>query len=96
VAESELRQFHDHIDVVDRELLDALERRVRLVIQLWRFQQVRRLPRRDMERENDIVSRLAAEWTALLSEESVRDFVGLVLWISREEATRALAQDSGK
>jgi chorismate mutase len=78
MAENDLRRLRDRIDVVDRELLDVLEQRVRLVIELWRVKQVRGLPQRDADRESEIVSRLASERSGLLSDESIRDFARLV------------------
>jgi chorismate mutase len=82
----QIQDFRVRIDAVDRELVDALRRRVRLVVELWRLKQLRELPRRDSAREDEIIARLSVERSALVSEESLADFMRLVLWISREEA----------
>jgi len=90
----EIEGFRERIDAVDRELVDALRRRVRLVVELWRLKQLRELPPRDTAREDEIIARLSVERSALVSEESLADFMRLVLWICREEATRTLTRDT--
>jgi chorismate mutase len=90
MAEQGIEHFRARIDALDQQLLDALEHRVRLVVELWRLKRLRGVPRHDPERENEIVARLVEGRSGLLSEESIRDFAQLVLWVSREEAARAL------
>ena len=90
----QIEDFRERIDAVDRELVHALRRRVRLVGELWRLKQLHALPRRDAGREELIIARLAAERSGLLSQESLIDFMRLVLWISREEATRTLLRNT--
>jgi chorismate mutase/prephenate dehydratase len=90
MPEKGIEHFRARIDAADQQLLDALEHRVRLVVELWRLKELRGVPRHDPEREKEIVARLVEERRGTLGEESIRDFVQLVLWVSREEAARAL------
>lgn len=90
----EIQGFRERIDAIDRELVDALRHRVRLVVELWRLKQLSELPRRDTAREDEIIARLSVEGSALLSQESLADFMRLVFWICREEATRTLTRDA--
>ncbi|HEV8573487.1 MAG TPA: chorismate mutase [Dehalococcoidia bacterium] len=92
MAEQGIEHFQTRLYAVDHQLLDALEHRVRLVAELLRLKQLHGLPPHDQEQENEVVARLAEERRDVLAEESIRDFVALVLWLSREEAARALAR----
>ena len=71
-SEPELQSLRREIDQIDRELLELLARRMRLVLRVGDYKRDRELPVYDPERERAILERLAQDAPSPLTAESVK------------------------
>ena len=69
----------------DREILDALNARLRLVAELKRYKEEAGIPFVDPEQEQRLLDRLAAENKGPLSEEGVRELFTTILALTKRE-----------
>ena len=80
-----LAEFWEEISAVDRELLDAINRRVQLVRDLHAHKQEEGIPLRDLEREEQLVRSLQDANEGPLSTAGVSQFFHHVLELTRRE-----------
>lgn len=80
---SEIREL---ITETDRQILDAANRRLELVIRLHRHKAERGYPMVDAAREESLLRDLAARNRGPLSDEAVRRLFRTLIEISKEEA----------
>ena len=59
MAATQLRELRDQIDAVDRNILELLAQRLRLVVRVGDFKRANGLPIYDAERERDLLARVA-------------------------------------
>ncbi len=83
-----VRELRDRIAAVDRELLDALNRRVALVARIKRAKDDRGLAFVDRAREQELLDALARVNKGPLSPEGVREVFRTILEVGKREATR--------
>jgi chorismate mutase len=77
--------FREEISAVDRELLDAVNRRLVLVRRLHEYKAAEGLPLRDPGREEALVLGLQEENAGPLSDRGVAGLFGFVLELTRKE-----------
>jgi chorismate mutase len=77
--------FREEITAVDRELLDAFNRRLELVTRLHEYKRAEGLPLRDATREEALVHALQEANGGPLSDAGVADLFGFVLDLTRQE-----------
>ncbi|MEO8183092.1 MAG: chorismate mutase [Deltaproteobacteria bacterium] len=56
---TQLRELRDAIDQIDREIVELLARRLRLVMSVGDYKRANALPIYDAERERDLLARVA-------------------------------------
>jgi len=59
MAATQLRELRDQIDAVDRNILELLAQRLRLVVRVGDYKRANGLPIYDAERERDLLARVA-------------------------------------
>jgi len=59
MAATQLRELRDQIDAVDRNILELLAQRLRLVVRVGDYKRANGLPIYDPERERDLLARVA-------------------------------------
>ncbi|HEU4583484.1 MAG TPA: chorismate mutase [Polyangiaceae bacterium] len=59
MAAAQLRELRDQIDGIDRNILELLAQRLRLVIRVGDYKRANNLPIYDAERERDLLARVA-------------------------------------
>jgi chorismate mutase len=69
----------------DREILDAVNARLRLVAELKRYKDEAGLPFVDPEQERRLLNRLASTNAGPLSEEGVRELFETILGLTKRE-----------
>ena len=80
-----LAEAREAIDAVDRELLDAVNRRLELVRRLHRHKLANGLPLRDPDRETSMIGRLQEANGGPLSADGVAELFHHVLELVRRE-----------
>jgi chorismate mutase len=80
-----LTEFRDRITSIDRELLDAINRRLTLVRDLHALKAEEGIPVRDLEREASLVRGLQEANEGPLSSEGVASFFHHVIELTRKE-----------
>jgi chorismate mutase len=59
MAATQLRELRDQIDAIDRNILELLAQRLRLVIRVGDYKRANNLAIYDAERERDLLARVA-------------------------------------
>ena len=59
MAAAQLRELRDQIDVIDRDILELLAQRLRLVMRVGDYKRANGLAIYDAERERDLLARVA-------------------------------------
>jgi chorismate mutase / prephenate dehydratase len=88
VAENEdpvIKQTREKISDVDRRLVDAINERLRLVQQLWRYKESRGIPVLAPDREEWMITYLTRANRGPLSEEGLRAIYSEVLALTKRE-----------
>jgi len=80
-----LTEYRERITAVDRELLEAINRRVEIVRELHAHKAEEGIPQRDLEREQALVRALQEENEGPLSDDGVRAFFEFVVALTRKE-----------
>ncbi len=80
--------YRERISAVDREILDALNRRVALVRELHAHKRERGYPMRDPSREQALIGSLAAANGGPLSDQGLERLYRLLVEVCTEEAAR--------
>jgi prephenate dehydrogenase len=94
MADAELRQMRDEIAAIDREVLDALNRRLGLVRRISEHKAATGAPAIDAKREAELLASLAQANRGPLSEEGVRTVFSALLDVMKQElrATKGAAE----
>jgi prephenate dehydrogenase len=99
MADAELGQMRDEIAAIDREVLDALNRRLGLVRRINEHKAATGAPAIDAKREAELLTELAEANRGPLSEEGVRTAFSALLDVMKQElrarATVAESASSG-
>jgi len=88
VAENEdpvIKQTREKISDVDRRLVDAINERLKLVQQLWRYKESRGIPVLAPDREEWMITYLTRANRGPLSEEGLRAIYSEVLALTKRE-----------
>jgi chorismate mutase len=80
-----IRQFREQISDNDRAILDAVNRRLRLVAQVKAYKESRGLGFVDPEREEWMLQYLSRANRGPLSAEGLRELFGTILDLSKRE-----------
>jgi chorismate mutase len=80
-----IRQLREQITDVDRGLVDAINKRLKLVDQLWRYKQSRDLPVLAPEREEWMVTYLGRANRGPLSDHGLRAIYAEILALTKRE-----------
>jgi chorismate mutase len=83
-----IRQFREQISDTDRAIVDAVNRRLRLVAQVKAYKESRGLGFVDPEREEWMLQYLMRANRGPLSAESLRELFGTILDLSKREVGR--------
>jgi chorismate mutase/prephenate dehydratase len=79
-------QFREKITEVDRALVEAMNKRLRLVEQLWRYKEQHGLSLHDPARESWMLRYLSRANRGPLSAEGLAELYALVLELTKREA----------
>lgn len=80
-----IRQYREQISDNDRALVEALNKRLRLVAQLKKYKESRGVEFVDPEREEWILQDLARANRGPVSAEGLRDFYGAIFDLTKRE-----------
>ena len=86
---NELSTLRSRIDEADRDLLDAVNERLRIVSELWRLKNELGVATVDPERERHIVEALTEANRGPLTRQGVEELVEAVLALTKREQGRA-------
>jgi len=84
-ADPIVKQLREQISDVDRSLVDAINKRLKLVQQLWRYKESRGMPVLAPDREEWMVTYLTRANRGPLSEEGLRALYAEVLALTKRE-----------
>jgi chorismate mutase len=85
VSADRFEELRDLILANDREIVDAVNRRIALVEELWRLKEERGAPRVDPERERRLRAALAAANRGPLSSRGLDELVDALLELTKHE-----------
>jgi chorismate mutase len=80
-----IRQYRDQISDNDRALVEALNKRLRLVAELKKYKEARGVEFVDLQREEWILQDLARANRGPVSSEGLRDFYGAIFDLTKRE-----------
>ena len=83
-----LAELRGEISAVDRQVVDAINRRLELVAEIKRYKSSRGIEFLDPERERALLADLAAANPGPLSREGLEELVAFVLDLSKREVAR--------
>jgi prephenate dehydrogenase len=86
LSDSDLNDLREHIAAVDREVLDALNRRLELVRRVRAHKQETGAPLIDAAREAELLDELVRANDGTLSEQAVRSLFSAVLDVMKQES----------
>ena len=86
-----IRRLREQVSDNDRALVDAMNRRLELVAQMWEYKRSRGLEVLDPEREEWMLRYLSRANRGPLSQQGLEKLFGKVLELTKEE----LARDDG-
>jgi chorismate mutase len=86
---ADIERWRDEIDAIDAELLDLLNRRVRLALEVGRRKKDAGLPMRDLRRERQILARATNASAGPLGAAAVERLFRAILAESRRAARSA-------
>jgi chorismate mutase/prephenate dehydratase len=84
-ADPFVKQLREQISDVDRSLVDAINKRLKLVQQLWRYKESRGMPVLAPDREEWMVTYLTRANRGPLSEDGLRAIYAEVLALTKRE-----------
>jgi chorismate mutase/prephenate dehydratase len=84
-----LAQFRDQITDNDRAIVDAVNKRLKLVAQIKRYKEARGLPFLDPAREEWMLRYLSRANRGPLSQQGLRELYTEILDLTKREVTRA-------
>jgi chorismate mutase-like protein len=80
----QLRELRDAIDEIDREIVELLAKRLRLVMKVGEFKRANGLPIYDADRERDLLARVASHAPSPLEPEMAQRIFQCVIQESRD------------
>jgi chorismate mutase len=80
-----VERLRDQIAAVDRGLVDAVNRRLELVAELWRHKEAHGLPMLAPDREQAMIAHLTEHNRGPLSAEGLKEFYAGVLALTKRE-----------
>jgi chorismate mutase/prephenate dehydratase len=80
-----VRQTREKISDVDRRIVEAINERLKLVQQLWRYKETRGIPVLSPDREEWMVTYLTRANRGPLSEDGLRQIYAEVLALTKRE-----------
>ena len=80
-----IRQYRDQISDNDRALVEALNKRLRLVAELKKYKESNGVEFVDLQREEWILQDLARANRGPVSSEGLRDFYGAIFDLTKRE-----------
>jgi chorismate mutase len=86
VKDPVVEQFREKITEVDRALVDTVNKRLRLVEQLWRYKEKHGLALHDPAREDWMLRYLSRANRGPLSSDGLAELYALVLALTKREA----------
>ena len=81
-------QFREQITEVDRALVETMNKRLRLVDQLWRYKEQHGLALHDPARESWMLSYLSRANRGPLSADGLAELYALVLELTKRQAAQ--------
>ena len=84
-ADPAIRQYREQISDNDRALVEALNKRLRLVAQLKKYKETRGVEFVDLQREEWILQDLARANRGPVSNDGLRDFYAAVFDLTKRE-----------
>ena len=90
-----IRQFREQISDNDRALVEALNKRLRLVARLKDYKESRGVDFVDMAREEWILQDLARASRGPISQEGLREFYGALFELTKREVGRSESEPNG-
>jgi chorismate mutase len=88
-ADPVLAQFREQITDNDRAIMDAINKRLKLVAQIKRYKAARNMPFLDTAREEWMLRYLSRANRGPLSEEGLRELYTEILDLTKREVARA-------
>ena len=83
-----IRRLREQVSDNDRVLVDAMNRRLELVAQMWALKRSRGIDVLDPEREEWMLRYLSRANRGPLSQQGLEELFGKVLELTKEELTR--------
>jgi chorismate mutase len=83
-----IRGFRDDISEVDRAIVEAVNRRLELVVELKRYKAAQGIAFVDPERERELLDELGRRNEGPLSNEGLRELFGRLLELTKQEIGR--------
>jgi chorismate mutase / prephenate dehydratase len=80
-----VRQLREQISDVDRGIVDAINKRLKLVEQLWRYKETRGIPVLAPDREEWMITYLTRANRGPLSEDGLKAIYSEVLALTKRE-----------
>ena len=80
-----LADLRAQVEAIDREIVDAVNRRIDTVREIWARKGAHGLPTVDPERERALVEHLAAHNRGPLSDEGLRELYATILGLTKRE-----------
>jgi chorismate mutase len=88
IEDPALLGYRERIETIDREILDAVTRRLELVAQIREHKARRGIPFHDPEREALLIERLRQANSGALSDGAVEELFTTILALLKREAER--------
>ena len=80
-----IKQYRDQISDNDLKIIDALNKRLKLVTQLWKYKQEQGLPSSDPEREAWMLTYVARANKGPLSQDGLAEVYQHILDLTKKE-----------
>jgi len=93
---TQLRELRDAIDQIDRELVELLAKRLRLVVSVGEYKRGHSLPIYDAERERDLLARVAHAAPSPLEPAMAQRIFQCIILESRELEQRHVDRKEGQ
>ena len=93
-GDTTVSSYRERITAVDREIVDAVNRRIALVAELHAHKRAQGYPMRDPGREQALIASLSTSNAGPISEQRLAELYRLLLEICTGEAARLAGQPS--
>jgi chorismate mutase len=92
----DLTGLREQVTAIDREIVDAINRRIGVVTRIWERKSARGLGKVDPERERWLQEHLAEANLGPLSPEGLREIHAAILELTKREVERGRAGSPGR